>query len=64
MGMGVGVNEHELTETLRNYEAGKITEKELLPRKITNISLCFDGELTPEEEAGISRSWQMLRCKY
>ena len=30
---GVGTNEHELTETLRNYEAGKITEKESCPRQ-------------------------------
>jgi flagellar M-ring protein FliF len=53
---GVGTSEHELTETLRNYEAGKITEKRIVaPGKITNISLSvlLDGELTPEEEAGI-----------
>ncbi len=53
---GVGTSEHELTETLRNYEAGKITEKRVVaPGKITNISLSvlLDGELTPEEEAGI-----------
>jgi flagellar M-ring protein FliF len=56
--IGSGTSEHELIETMRNYDAGKTIETKITaPGKITNISLSvlIDGNLTPEEESNIKK---------